>query len=115
MVVQKRHHDGPLAPIDAVYFEALSLEICDPKGEETIVIPSPRVRVFYSSGSLIWVDNCSGRFGTEAAGTVTLASVAGILIHAEIDLKVATEVAAVDAVRGPTRSSVVFRDTGWYW
>lgn len=115
MVVQKHYHGGLLAPVDAVYFEALSLEIRDPKIEETITIPSPRVRVFYSSGNRIWVDNCSGRFGTEATGTVTLATVAGIFIRAEIDLTVTTEVAAVNAASGPTRSSVRFRDAGWYW
>ena len=110
LVVRRQDHGNPFA-VDDNSFENLSLEISDPKTYETIAIPSPRVKLFYSSGGLIWVDNCRGQFGTEAVGLITLKTIGNHFVRAEIDLEVAT----VDAGSGAGRSAVRFRDAGWYW
>lgn len=109
--VVRKHDHGNLFAIDDNSFENLSLEIGDPKSNETIAIPSPRVKLFYSSGGVIWVDHCSGQFGTDAVGLITLKTFGNKFVRAEIDLEVAT----VGTGSRTARSAVRFRDKGWYW
>jgi hypothetical protein len=68
----KRHNAGSVSVIDDEWYEILSVEIKDAADMESIALPSPRVRLFYSKGGSAWIHHCAGRYATSAIGTIEL-------------------------------------------